>query len=104
MKKSRIIATALAILLLSISGSAYSQTYTVLIGDIPGIDSLVTLTETLGKEMGVTFEIKKVPIQRMVNMLIANQADFGAPMLQAKDPNAIKNLPYQYSTGIIQQM
>jgi ABC-type amino acid transport substrate-binding protein len=75
-----------------------------LIGDIPGIDSLVTLTKTLGEDMGVTFEIKKVPIQRMINMIISNQADFGAPMLQPKDPNAAKNLPYAYSSGVIQQM
>lgn len=102
MKTSKSIASVLFFLF--ISASAYSEPYTVLIGDIPGIESLATLTQTLGEDMGATFEIKKVPIQRMVTMIIGNQADFGAPMLQLKDPNAIKNLPYRYSTGVIQQM
>lgn len=104
MRTSKSIAAACVMLFLFVSASAYSETYTVLIGDIPGIESLVTLTKTLGEDMGATFEIKKVPIQRMVSMIIGNQADFGAPMLQLKDPNAIKNMPYMYSTGIIQQM
>jgi ABC-type amino acid transport substrate-binding protein len=104
MKISRFIAGALSILFLSISVSAFSDSYTVLIGDIPGIDSLVLLTKTLGEDMKASFDIKKVPIQRMVNMIIANQADFGAPMLKLKDPNAIQNLPFMYSTGAIQQM
>lgn len=104
MTKVKALVSACAILFFSITSSLYAQTYTVLIGDIPGIDSLVTLTEAIATEMGVTFEIKKVPIQRMVNMIIANQADFGAPMLKLKDPNAIKNLPYLYSSEAIQQM
>jgi ABC-type proline/glycine betaine transport system substrate-binding protein len=104
MRKSKSIAAACVMLFLLFSASAYAEPYTVLIGDIPGIESLVTLTKTLGEDMGATFEINKVPIQRMVNTIIANQADFGAPMLQLKDPNAIKNLPFMYSTGVIQQM
>ncbi len=104
MRISKSVVTACVMFVLFFSASAYSDPYTVLIGDIPGIDSLVTLTKTLGDDMGATFEVKKVPIQRMVNMIIGNQADFGAPMLQVKDPNAIKNLPYMYSTGVIQQM
>jgi ABC-type amino acid transport substrate-binding protein len=91
-------------LFLTVSASVYSSPYVVLIGDIPGIDSLVTMTKALGDEMKVELEVKKVPIQRMVSMIISNQADFGAPMLQLKDPNAIKNLPFSYSTGVIQQM
>jgi hypothetical protein len=104
MRKSRFLASVLAILFLSVSASAYSDSYVVLIGDIPGIDSLVTMTKTLGEDTGAKLDIRKVPIQRMVNMIIANEADFGAPMLQLKNPNAIKNLPFHYSTGVISQM
>ena len=104
MKKPKLLATIFAAIFLFFSASSYAQTYTVLIGDIPGIDSLITMTEELGKEMKVTLEIKKVPIQRMINMVIESKADFGAPMLKIKDPNAIKNLPYLYSTESIQQM
>lgn len=104
MKVSRFVAITCLLSFLFLATPIYSQSYTVLIGDIPGIDSLVTMTEVLGKETGATFEIKKVPIQRMVNMIIANQADFGAPMIQLKDPEAIKKLPYKYSSGVIQQM
>lgn len=104
MRNTKALARFFAAMFLCISASSYAQTYTVLIGDIPGIDSLITMTEELGKEMKVTLEIKKVPIQRMINMMIERQADFGAPMLKIKDPNAIKNLPYLYSTESIQQM
>lgn len=93
-----------AMFLLSAFSAAYSQSYTILIGDIPGIDSLVEMTRTLGEEMGVQFDIKKVPIPRMISMIASNQADFGAPLLQLKDKNAAKNLPYVQSTGVIQQM
>ena len=95
----------MVVLLLAIlSTSLYAQSYTVLIGDIPGIDSLVTMTQTLGDEMAARFDIKKVPIQRMVHMITSGQADFGAPMLQLKDKNAVNNLPYRQSTAVIQQM
>jgi hypothetical protein len=62
------------------------------------------LTKTLGEDMDMKLEIKKVPIQRMVNLMTEKQADFGTPMLRLKDLNAIKNLPFDYSADVIQQM
>jgi len=103
MKKSHLVCVV-AMVFFAFASSLYAQSYTVLIGDIPGIDSLVTMTKTLGEEMGVQFDVKKVPIQRMVHMITSDQADFGAPMLQLKDQNTINNLPYTQSTGVIQQM
>lgn len=104
MKRISFTVCVISMFFLSLFSSAYSQSYTVLIGDIPGIDSLVEMTRTLGEDMGVQFDIKKVPIPRMIAMLTSNQADFGAPLLQLKDPGAVKNLPYVQSTGVIQQM
>lgn len=104
MNQQRSMSCMTAILILSIAASVHAQPYTVLIGDIPGIDSLLSMTKTLGEDMNVKLDIKKVPIQRMVNMIIDKEADFGAPMLRIKDPNIVKNLPFDYSTGVIQQM
>ncbi len=81
-----------------------AQSYTVLIGDIPGIDSLVTMISTMGEDLGVKFNIQKVPMQRMISMIAAKQADFGAPAIQFKDKNAIANLPYVQSKAVVQQM
>lgn len=103
MKKLRTM--GLIVMLLSLLGfSLHAQTYTVLVGDIPGIDSLVTMISTMGEDMGLTFNIQKVPMQRMVTMIAAKQADFGAPAIQFKDKNAIANLPYIQSTAVVQQM
>jgi hypothetical protein len=104
MRTCRFVLCAIAVLFFSFSASSYAESYTALIGDIPGIDSLMSMTKTLGEDMNVKLDIKKVPIQRMVNMIVTKQADFGAPMLKLKDPNAIKNLPFDYSTGTVQQM
>lgn len=104
MKKITLGVCVLTLVALFAFSASPAKTYTVLIGDIPGIDSLVEFTKTLGEDMGVQFDIKKVPIPRMINMVTSNQADFGAPLLQVRDPNAVKNLPYVQSTGVIQQM
>ena len=54
--------------------------------------------------MNVSFDIKKVPFARMFNMIQSKQANFGTPILFLKDPNAIKQLPFDYSTVVIDRM
>lgn len=103
MKKLRTL--GLFVMLFSLLGfSLHAQTYTVLVGDIPGIDSLVTMISTMGEDMGLTFNIQKVPMQRMVTMIASKQADFGAPAIKFTDKNAIANLPYIQSSAVVQQM
>jgi adenosine/AMP kinase len=92
----------LASTLLAVNISA--QSYNVVIGDIPQIDSLYEVVKAMGPEMKATLNMTKAPMARLTNLIISKQADIGAPMLYLKDPNMIKNLPFDYSTATTSKM
>jgi hypothetical protein len=58
----------------------------------------------MGVDMGVTLDIKKAPMARLTNLIISKQADVGSPMLYLKDPKVIQQLPFDYSTAVIDKM
>jgi hypothetical protein len=81
-----------------------AQSYSVVIGDLPGIDSLYQLIKTMGVDKGVTLDMKKAPMARVTDLIISKQADVGSPMLYLKDPKIIQQLPFDYSTAVIDKM
>ncbi len=103
--RTRRIAGLLALIVTAIfAANASAQTYSVVIGDLQGIESLEQLVETMGVDMGVTLNMKRVPMPRLTATVQEKQADFGTPMLYLKDPAVIKNLPFDYSTAVINKM
>jgi hypothetical protein len=104
MRSLRFVFCAACFLLGLFSSNMYAQSYTVLVADIQGLDTLIQLVKTMGEDMNVTFDMQKVPFARMISMIQSKQANFGTPMLFLKDPNKIKQLPFDYSTAVIDRM
>ncbi len=83
---------------------AFGQTYKAALGDLPGIEPLQQMVMAMANQMGVKVEVQKVPMNRMVYMLISKEVDFGMPMIALKDPEKIKQLPFDCSTQFIHPM
>ncbi len=103
--RTRRIAGLLALIVMAIfAANASAQTYSVVIGDLPQIESLEELVKAMGVEMGVTLDMKRVPMPRLTYVVQEKQADFGTPMTYLKDSAKIKLLPFDYSTAVINRM
>lgn len=95
----------LAMLVLSavLAGALPAQTYRVAVGDIPGaVENNVKLLNAIAEAMGFKLEVQVVPMNRMFNMIINGQADFGVPTIKITNQEKIKALPYDLSeAGIV---
>jgi polar amino acid transport system substrate-binding protein len=80
-----------------------AQSYKVLVADIPTTDPMINMIQAMADDMKVKVEINKVPMARMIQMIIQKQADIGTPILLRKDPDQIKKMPYDYSTDAYQK-
>jgi hypothetical protein len=73
MRSLRFVFCAACFLLGLFSSNLYAQSYTVLVADIQGLDTLIQLVKTMGEDMNVTFDMQKVPFARMISMIQASQ-------------------------------
>lgn len=100
MRKTVIIAVAA----LALCSLAFGQPYKAALGAIPGTEPLAKMLEAMGKQAKVEFAIQSTPMERMIQSILGKQADLGLPMIALKDPEKIKNLPFDYSTDKISGM
>jgi hypothetical protein len=101
---NRLLLACVATAFLGSVSAVNAQSYTAAVGEIPGTESLEAMIKALGEDAGITVKIIKVPMQRMVAMLDAKDADMGVPMLAIKDKEKQKFLPFDYSTEPLQKM